>query len=78
MKREFLFICLFLFSNGISFAQSQNELEQRMGFKGIILGSQIEENTELEYKKDHKDKPTYSGTAGIHFVNFYSCLFSML
>ncbi len=56
MKKDVLIICLLLISSLNSFAQTQGELERKIGFKGIVLGSYITKHTELEYKKEHKDK----------------------
>ena len=57
MKRELLIILILTLNSIIILnAQSSNELERRKGFKGIVLGSQVEEYSDLVYKKEYKDK----------------------
>jgi len=84
MKRGLLVTTILILMSFISTkAQSPDELERRKGFKGIILGSQIEQYTDLVYKKDSKDKNipdtriysrksnTYTDIGGIEILDLY-------
>ena len=56
MRVKTVLFILTLTSFFITKAQSGDELEKRKGFKEIILGSQIDNYTDLEYFKDFKNK----------------------